>query len=227
MNINRWKPFILRRSLRDSPNCTRREWADGYSSRVLFESGGTNGFSLIYAWFKRNFPLTAHLHNADCLYFVIGGELALGKGVASEIVRAGDGFFVPAGHMYGYTAGPEGVEILEFRSVSKFNIEYKSQPPSAWAGLAAVMAANRNQWKTDRTPRAPGAAAIRRRRLPYNPVPGYFVFDGPPASAARARIDDLALDQDHRISVQEVRLIIVKLLAGNRMGKDRVDLVKS
>ena len=127
--------------------------SDGYSSRVLFESGGTNGFSLIYAWFKRNFPLTPHLHNADCLYFVIGGELALGKGVASEILRAGDGFFVPAGHMYGYTAGPEGVEILEFRSVSKFNIEYKTQRPSVWAGLAAIMAANRNQWKTDAPPK--------------------------------------------------------------------------
>jgi mannose-6-phosphate isomerase-like protein (cupin superfamily) len=126
--------------------------SDGYSSRVLFESGGSNGFSLIYAWFKGNFPLTAHLHDADCLYFVIGGELTLGKGVGSEIVRAGDGFFVPAGHMYGYTAGPEGVEILEFRSVSKFNIEYKGQPPAAWAALAAIMAANRQQWKTQVPP---------------------------------------------------------------------------
>lgn len=131
--------------------------SDGYSSRVLFESADTNGFSLIYAWFKGNFPLTAHLHNADCLYFVIGGELTLGKGVGSEIVRVGDGFFVPAGHMYGYTAGPEGVEILEFRSVSKFNIEYKSQPPSAWAALAAIIAANRCRWKTEAPPerRAP------------------------------------------------------------------------
>jgi hypothetical protein len=60
--------------------------------------------------------------------------------------------FVPAGHMYGYTAGPEGVEVLEFRSVSKFNIEYKSQPPSAWAALAAIMAANRNQWKNEAPP---------------------------------------------------------------------------
>jgi mannose-6-phosphate isomerase-like protein (cupin superfamily) len=137
--------------------------SDGYSSKVLFESGSTDGFSLIYAWFKGNFPLTAHLHSTDCLYFVIAGELTLGKGVASESVRAGDGFFVPAGHMYGYTAGPEGVEILEFRSVSKFNIEYKSQPPAAWAALAAIMAGNRDHWKTEvppggRAPRQAGGA---------------------------------------------------------------------
>lgn len=133
--------------------------SDGYAAKVLFESGGSDGFSLIYAWFKGNFPLTAHLHDADCLYFVIGGELALGKGVASEIVRSGDGFFVPAGHMYGYTAGPKGVEVLEFRGVSKFSIEYKSQPPSAWAALAAIMAANRDRWKTE-TP--PGRSELRQ-----------------------------------------------------------------
>jgi mannose-6-phosphate isomerase-like protein (cupin superfamily) len=138
--------------------------SDGYASKVLFESGGTNGFSLIYAWFKGNFPLTAHLHNADCLYFVIGGELTLGKGVANEIVRAGDGFFVPAGHMYGYTAGPEGVEVLEFRGISKFNIEYKSQSPTAWAALAAIMAANRDHWKTEVPPG--GIARIANPRPP-------------------------------------------------------------
>jgi len=126
--------------------------SDGYSSRVLFASSATNGFSLIYAWFKRNFPLTAHLHNADCLYFVLGGELTLGKGVASTVIRAGDGFFVPAEHMYSYTAGPEGVEILEFRRVSQFNIEYKSQSPSAWAQLASIMAANRDQWRVAKPP---------------------------------------------------------------------------
>jgi hypothetical protein len=41
---------------------------------------------------------------------------------------------------------------LEFRSVSKFNIEYKGQPPAAWAALAAIMAANRQQWKTQVPP---------------------------------------------------------------------------
>ena len=89
----------------------------------------------------------------------MGGELTLGKGITREIVRAGDGFFVPAGHMYGYTAGPEGVEVLEFRSVSKFNIEYRSQPPSAWAALAAVIAANRDDWKSAAPP---GRPALRR-----------------------------------------------------------------
>jgi hypothetical protein len=36
--------------------------------------------------------------------------------MGSRVLRAGDGFFVPNGMPYKYRAGPEGVEVLEFRA---------------------------------------------------------------------------------------------------------------
>jgi hypothetical protein len=80
----------------------------------LFEQSGESGMSLIHAWFGPNFPLFRHSHPrfGDCLYYVVAGSAVLG----SQVLKPGDGFFVPNGMPYKYRAGPEGVEILEFRA---------------------------------------------------------------------------------------------------------------
>jgi hypothetical protein len=80
----------------------------------LFDQGGENGMSLIHAWFGPHFPLFRHSHPrlGDCLYYVVAGSAVLG----SQVLKPGDGFFVPNGMPYKYRAGPEGVEILEFRA---------------------------------------------------------------------------------------------------------------
>ena len=80
----------------------------------LFDQGGENGMSLIHAWFGPNFPLFRHSHPrlGDCLYYIVAGSAVLG----SQVLKPGDGFFVPNGMPYKYRAGPEGVEILEFRA---------------------------------------------------------------------------------------------------------------
>ena len=88
----------------------------GYETRVLY---ATPKFSLVYLWYKSGFPLPRHTHDVDCLYVVIGGSLKLG----TEELAAGDGFFVGADVPYAYTAGDEGVEVLEFRSVGAFDIK--------------------------------------------------------------------------------------------------------
>jgi len=88
----------------------------GYETRVLY---ATPKFSLIYLWYKSGFPLPRHTHDVDCLYAVIGGSLKLG----TEELQAGDGFFVGAEVPYAYTAGDQGVEVLEFRSVGTFDIK--------------------------------------------------------------------------------------------------------
>ena len=88
--------------------------ASGTSSTVLLWQEPPNGMSLVHVWFGANFPLFRHSHPAygDCLYYVINGELIMGE----RHLKAGAGMFVPNGHPYRFTAGPAGVELLEFRS---------------------------------------------------------------------------------------------------------------
>jgi hypothetical protein len=86
----------------------------GSAVTVLFSQKGPGGMTLVHAWFGPNFPLFAHSHPryGDCLYYVVAGEAILG----TQRLGPGAGFFVPNGHPYKYTAGPAGVEILEFRA---------------------------------------------------------------------------------------------------------------
>ena len=86
----------------------------GISETLLFAQRGPDGMSLAHVWFGANLPLFRHSHPAygDCLYYIVSGEARLG----SQVLGPGDGFFVPNGMPYKYTAGPDGVELLEFRA---------------------------------------------------------------------------------------------------------------
>lgn len=86
----------------------------GAAVTSLFGQPGPNGMSLVHVWFGPNFPLFRHSHpkGGDCLYYVQAGEIIMGK----RRLGAGSTFFVPNGQPYKYTAGPAGVELLEFRA---------------------------------------------------------------------------------------------------------------
>lgn len=86
----------------------------GAATTPLFAQGGPNGMSLVHVWFGPNFELFRHSHPkyGDCLYYVVAGELTLGK----RRLGPGSTFFLPNGMPYKYTAGPAGVELLEFRA---------------------------------------------------------------------------------------------------------------
>lgn len=118
--------------------------------RVLFRDPRPGGFSLVYAWFKSNYPLPAHTHDSDCLYYVISGELQFGR----ETLRAGDGLMVPANAPYAYVAGPEGVEVLEFRNASAFDFQLRPSTLPRWERAAAVCEANFEKWQGESTPPA-------------------------------------------------------------------------
>lgn len=91
-----------------------RALTPGTSTTMLLWQEGANGMSLSHNWFGPNFPLFRHSHPryGDCLYYVVGGELEMGN----RKLGRGSTIFLPNGQPYKFTAGPEGVEVLEFRA---------------------------------------------------------------------------------------------------------------
>ena len=55
---------------------------DGQRVTVLFKGEGPDGFSLVHSWFCAGFRLPRHSHSADCLYYVLSGEIAMGTRVS-------------------------------------------------------------------------------------------------------------------------------------------------
>jgi mannose-6-phosphate isomerase-like protein (cupin superfamily) len=75
--------------------------------------------SLLLGDFGPGFTVWRHTHSLDCLYFIVAGEAHMGN----QTLGTGDGFFVPANQPYTYTAGPEGVKVLEIRNGTSFDMQ--------------------------------------------------------------------------------------------------------
>lgn len=103
---------------------------------VLFKGSGPDGFSLVHVTFDAGFRLPRHTHSVDCLYYVISGEAIMG----ARRLGAGDGFFIRAGVPYAYEAGPQGVEVLEFRAATSFDIQVLDQTAERWRAIVASLA---------------------------------------------------------------------------------------
>jgi quercetin dioxygenase-like cupin family protein len=129
--------------------------------KVLVRDAG--GFSLVHAWFKGGFDLPRHSHSTDCMYYVISGSAILG----SQVLRAGDSFFVPANAPYGYKSGFDGVEVLEIRyGTQTFDIKLYEASPERWKAFADTVAANSHAWSDADI--SPTFAANGRESTPSN-----------------------------------------------------------
>jgi quercetin dioxygenase-like cupin family protein len=115
--------------------------------RVLFKGAGPDGFSLISARFAPGYRLPRHSHSADCLYYVVAGEAHLG----ARVLGPGEGFFVKAEAPYTYTAGPAGVEVLEFRLATTFDIKIRDTTLEQWKPVADAISAHGEEWAASAT----------------------------------------------------------------------------
>lgn len=106
------------------------------------------GMSLARLWFKSGFPLPLHTHDGDCLYYIVAGSVRMG----TTELGAGDGFFVGAEVPYSYTAGPDGVEILEFRTADRFTINVKDKPVAAWEKMVDTLMDGASRWADEVPP---------------------------------------------------------------------------
>jgi hypothetical protein len=120
----------------------------GEQAVCVFREPGEKGLSLCYAWFKSNYVLVKHSHDADCIYYVISGELHAG----SAVLKAGDGIFVPCDHPYTFTAGPEGVEFVEFRNATQFHINLKGNDEAHWDKIGSAYRDNKAKWEKETVP---------------------------------------------------------------------------
>ncbi len=117
----------------------------GSVMKALFSKGRPGGVSLVHASFGPGNRLPRHSHSADCLYYDVRGEAIKG----SRTVGAGSGFFVRADQPYAYRAGPEGVEVLEFRTETQFDMQVLDQPVERWEPIVAAANENQDRWLAD------------------------------------------------------------------------------
>jgi hypothetical protein len=120
---------------------------DGSVITQLFRHAGEDGFSLVHVWFKANYHLPRHSHNVDCLYYIVGGQVIMG----SQVLGVGDGFYIPGDQVYGYRAGPDGAEVLEFRHATSFDIKV-DEKPEVFDRIAETVKENRAQWAAESVP---------------------------------------------------------------------------
>jgi quercetin dioxygenase-like cupin family protein len=121
----------------------------GARALLLFREPGpqdtSEGMSLSLVSLKSGFVQPRHSHDSDCLYYVLSGSLQLG----ARTLNQGDGFFVPADAAYTYEAGPEGVEVLEFRNATRFSLSFRNNEAAHWARMAEAVAKNGAAWSED------------------------------------------------------------------------------
>jgi quercetin dioxygenase-like cupin family protein len=113
---------------------------------MLHQSREEGGVSIAYLFFKPNFPLFRHAHDVNSLYIVISGSVVDFMG--DETLRPGDIWSVKAGTPYWYTAGPDGVEVLEmFRDADTATIIYTENPPARLQEAEEAVRVNEEAWK--------------------------------------------------------------------------------
>jgi mannose-6-phosphate isomerase-like protein (cupin superfamily) len=115
-------------------------------SKLLYHNDAEGGLAIAYLFFKPNYPLFRHAHDVDTLYVVISGSVVDFMG--DETLRPGDIWAVKKGNSYWYSAGPDGVEVLEmFQAAGTTTIIMTENPPERLEQAQAAVRDNEQAWR--------------------------------------------------------------------------------
>ncbi|MEO7739855.1 MAG: hypothetical protein ABIS10_11260 [Novosphingobium sp.] len=117
----------------------------GQEARVVLR---TPTLSILHIWNKPGYPTPLHSHDADCLYFLVGGSVRVG----TEDLLPGDSFFIPAEMPYTYKVGPEGAEVLEIRQAGNWDLKLLAKNPAYFDKAVQAITANVEGWRTAKRP---------------------------------------------------------------------------
>jgi hypothetical protein len=98
------------------------------NQKLAFVSFPGCGLNMAALEFAPGFLLPLHSHKVDCLYYVEEGSVVMGN----RELGPGEGFLVRGDRPYGYSAGPNGVRILEFRSERPTDFNLHERNVGGW-----------------------------------------------------------------------------------------------
>lgn len=85
---------------------------DALNTRMrIFHEGSDSAPQLFESQLLPNAVAAVHTHEEDEIVYILGGEMLLGK----RSLKRGASLFIPASTPYGFRAGPEGLQFLNFR----------------------------------------------------------------------------------------------------------------
>jgi quercetin dioxygenase-like cupin family protein len=89
------------------------EQADAAGARRARLTRGEHGFHSHISEMPPGFEVPPHTHSVSELMVILDGSIDVSDGTR---LGAGDTAVIPAGHMYGFTAGADGVRFLVART---------------------------------------------------------------------------------------------------------------
>lgn len=81
------------------------------SSMSFHEFGSANELQLAELNYIAGAEAVIHKHDDDEIIYVIGGEMHFGN----KVLKPGSSVYIPGNTYYGFTAGPDGLRIVNFR----------------------------------------------------------------------------------------------------------------
>ena len=119
--------------------------ASGSDSRLLVrQTPEEGGYSLLYLWFKPNFPLFRHRHEDDCMYVVLSGSAVMGN----QTLRCRRQLLRRRLRALLLHRRARRVEVLEIRhSVEKFTTIFATNPESRIEEARAAVRDNAAVWQ--------------------------------------------------------------------------------
>jgi len=82
------------------------------SSMTFHEFGSDNGMQLAELHYLAGAEAVVHKHDDDEIIYVVSGEMHFGE----RVLRSGSSVFIPGNTYYGFSAGPQGLRIVNFRA---------------------------------------------------------------------------------------------------------------
>jgi len=95
----------------DTENTPWMEVPEHSSDIRMHEMGDAQSLQMYEVKMAPDAVTENHAHEQDEIIYVVSGELRMGR----RVLRAGDSVFIAGGSVYGFTAGPEGLHLINFR----------------------------------------------------------------------------------------------------------------